>query len=468
MTGAPPEPWPAQPGWPARPHADQEGIPPAQGPGSWAAAARPRRPRPSLPVVATRYHGFWRTPRWALWKPLLGLAIGVGGYFALSLIMSIAALIIDAATGRVGIAEHAEQLEQGGGLTPSLFTLNNLSLAACILLAWAVGALHGQRPGWMSSVLGRFRWRWFFGCIGWLAPLWVIMSVVSSFLPGSAGDATTLRVTKDTGVMIAAVLLTTPLQCVGEEFGFRGLLNRAVASFVPQSSKLTSIISALLGGAVSSFAFMLAHSAQDPWLNVYYFCFGATACYLCYESGGLEASSAMHVVNNLSSMLFLPFTDFSRMFDRSAGTASPWILVQLVVVAAGALIITWRARRRGIVSSAAPAGQPFAVTEPAASRTTEPAASWTTEPAAARRQLADGAPGTGPEPKAAVPSAPTGRYAVPPTAQDAVPPTAQAGVVPDGQRPIWQPSAPPMGTPWDEHGRPVNEGTGQDPLREQR
>lgn len=439
------QPWPnGQQAWPEQPPARTEW---SGAPQAWPADRLTAPPRPSLPVVPTRYHGFWRTPRWAVWKPILGLIIGVAGYFLLSLLLSLLGLVIDARTGRISVAEHAEQLAQGGGLTPSLFILNNLSLAACILLAWAVGAIHGQRPGWLSSVVGRFRWRWFFGCIGWLLPLWVLVALVSSFIPALAGDSTPLRVTKDTWIMVAGVLLTTPLQCVGEEFGFRGLLNRAVASFVPQDTRARALVSALLGGTVSSVFFMFAHSAQDPWLNLFYFCFGAVACYLCHVSGGLEASSAMHIVNNMSSMVFLPFTDFSKMFDRSEGTGSPWGLVQLVVVAAGAAIITWRVRRRGIVAVTAPAasGQPHqsvpAVVGPGADNRTPGLAP----------QLFD-APGQQAAPvRTPAPSSTT-------AAPGPLPGVPAGDARLTGERPPWQPSAPPIGTPWDSRGRRFDSG----------
>ncbi len=439
LSGGPgPQQWPpAQPVWPAQASPDQPDWA-TRGGSTPSRSAAPRKP--SLPVVATRYHGFWRTPRWAPWKPLLGLFIGVAGYLLLSLLLSGLALLIDSATGRIGIAEHAEQLQQGGGLTPSLFILNNLSLAACILLAWAVGAIHGQRPGWMSSVVGHFRWRWFFSCIGWLLPLWVLMALVSSFVPALAGDSTPLRVNRDTWIMIAGVLLTTPLQCVGEEFGFRGLLNRAVASFVPQDTKVRALVSAWLGGAVSSVLFMFAHSADDPWLNLFYFCFGAVACYLCHVSGGLEASSAMHIVNNMSSMVFLPFTDFSRMFDRSEGTGSPWGLAQLVVVVTGAAIITWRVQRRGIVAVAAPAAH---------DRVRRPA-SWNAS-----------APGTGPELREqsssadlAGPSSEPGPIPADVVTSGPASSGRQIEDDPAAGRRSWQPSAPPIGSPWDAEGRP--------------
>lgn len=240
--------------------------------------------------------------------------------------------------------------------------------------------------------------------------------------------------------MIAGVLVTTPLQCAGEEFGFRGLVNRAVASFVPQNTRIRALISALMGGVGSSLLFMLAHSAQDPWLNLFYFCFGAGACYLCHVSGGLEASMAMHIVNNMTSMVFLPFMDFSRLFDRAEGSGNAWGLIQLAAVAGGAAIITWRVKRRGIVSEGAPAG--LDLDAPGGTAMAAPGASTPGAPGHGMGQASSSLP--------VVPASyPEQAY---PGRQFDAPVTSGTS---SGPGIPWQPTAPPIGDPWDENGRPL-------------
>mgnify|MGYP000429204154 FL=1 len=111
----------------------------------------------------------------------------------------------------------------------------------------------------------------------------------------------------------------------------------------------------LVAGAVSSsLVFTAAHAAGDPWLNVYFFCFGLAACYVTWRTGGLEAAIAIHVVNNVCSEAFLPFSGVSEIFHREAGTAGPLVLVGMVVIALAVALIVWQAEKRDIQVTAAP------------------------------------------------------------------------------------------------------------------
>ncbi|WP_455130718.1 CPBP family intramembrane glutamic endopeptidase [Propionibacterium acidifaciens] len=312
----------------------------------------------ALPVLPTRYHGLWHSPRWRVWRPVVGTLVGGVLWFAASTVAFVVAMVIDVASGRSTAEEYYPSLAGGGGFTPALFIANNVGLACSIPIVWLVARLHGQPIGFVHSVIGRFRWRWFGWCLAVLLPIWIVFTVADAFLEGGGLDG--LAVNGDTVVLILGILLTTPLQCAGEEWFFRGGINRLVAGCFPQRTKTLGIVSALVGGAVSSFCFMLAHMAQDPWLNIGYFCFGAAACLLCYCTGGLEASTAMHIINNMTAMALMPFSDISHMMDRSEGTGSPWSLLQLAVIAIAAALICRRARARGldVVSGPEPAPAP--------------------------------------------------------------------------------------------------------------
>ena len=58
-------------------------------------------------------------------------------------------------------------------------------------------------------------------------------------------------------------------------------------------------------------------------------------------TGGLEASIAWHVVNNLSAMWVLPFVDFSHLMDRSAGAVGLGDAVETVATLALAPLALW-------------------------------------------------------------------------------------------------------------------------------
>ena len=158
-----------------------------------------------------------------------------------------------------------------------------------------------------------------------------------------------IRARPYTVLLTVGIILTTPFQCAGEEYLFRGLEQRLVASYIRPET-----LGWILATLVSSATFMWLHSAQDPWLNVYYFAFGVAASWITWRSGGLEASVAIHIVNNVISEAFMPFTDFSGMFDRSVGTGDPLVLIHVAVMVGAVALLTWQARRRGVVNRTAP------------------------------------------------------------------------------------------------------------------
>jgi membrane protease YdiL (CAAX protease family) len=164
------------------------------------------------------------------------------------------------------------------------------------------------------------------------------------------GGAPELKWNADSLFLILTVLLTTPFQAAGEEYGVRGILARSIGSWFA-SSRVGLVVAAV----VTSVVFMLLHAAQDPWLNGYYFGMGVVFSLLVWKTGGLEAAVALHVVNNLIGEITLPFGGLDTMFDRQAGSAGPEILIQafFTLAVAGAMLLI--SRRLRIPQSAAPA-----------------------------------------------------------------------------------------------------------------
>ena len=81
------------------------------------------------------------------------------------------------------------------------------------------------------------------------------------------------------------VVLTTPLQAAGEEYGFRGYLLQAFGSLFATAR--------VDGGRVlvSATLFALAHGVQNFPLFFDRFMFGLIAGWLVIRTGGLEAAS---------------------------------------------------------------------------------------------------------------------------------------------------------------------------------
>ena len=245
--------------------------------------------------------------------------------------------------------------------TASDFVINNIAIAAdlalCPLIAWV---FFRQGIGWLVSVTGRFRWRWFGEVVGVFTVGYVILSGVVIALEGTAGYGfTTLSMQPYTWVLLASIVLTTPFQCAGEEFQARALLPRLIAAIVPVKG-----LGVALSALVPSVVFMFLHDAQDPWLNLNYFCVALMMWWLAYRTGGIEASIALHLVNNLFSEWYEPFSDISGMFDRSAGTGSPDVLINLGAQLIMVVVIDILARRHGLVRLSAPGAVESVVVKP--------------------------------------------------------------------------------------------------------
>ncbi|MGC3992885.1 MAG: CPBP family intramembrane metalloprotease [Propionicimonas sp.] len=356
---APAAPFPQQPfpqqqvPYPAGPQGPVP-YPYGYAPGPWQAGPPPK---PSaLPTVPREYHEFYRTPRFRWWKPLAALALFAASALIATTLFSML-ILIDVANGRIDLNDMAS-----GNITttPMLFLANNLGIAVWVPLALLSGwAVFGQRPKWLSSIAGGFRWR-LFGRFALIAFLVLGISTgIQVALSGGVGD---LAWNPDSLFLILTILLTTPFQCAGEEYSLRGLGARCIGSWFSWRRAGLAVAT-----AVTSVVFMLLHGAGDPWLNAFYLLFAVTSSVLVWRTGGLEASIALHVCNNMISEAFMPFTDISGLFNREAGTAGPETLWQMAAVLLVAGLMLWQARKLKLQRKAAPAA-PAAMAAPATPR----------------------------------------------------------------------------------------------------
>jgi membrane protease YdiL (CAAX protease family) len=367
-----PHPYPAPPGygaWNAQPVPGQapgdpfhpQGVPgyppgvPGYPPGvpgyppGWPTAA-PAKPS-ALPVEEREYHEFFRAPRFRWWKPVLSLLMFAALWFGAAVVFPGIALAVDLATGRLQLSDlngPAEEVVKKV-MTPLGFTANNIALALSIpaagLTAWA---LHGQRPRWMSSIAGGFRW----GLLGRFVLVAGPIFLLSFGLEIVLGGPPEFRWNADSTFLILAILVTTPFQAAGEEYALRGLVARAVGSWFGWR-RLGLVVAAVL----SSVLFMVLHNANNPWLNTYYFTVGMICSVLAWRTGGLEAPVALHVCNNLVSEITLPFGGLQSMFDRGPDSAGPLVLLQLAFTFSVMAGMLWLAHRLGLSRTAAP-GRP--------------------------------------------------------------------------------------------------------------
>jgi membrane protease YdiL (CAAX protease family) len=304
----------------------------AEGMSSRVTQAPPQRPT-ELPVTPREYHAFYRTPRFRWWHSLVALALFAVAWGAAVLAATTAAVLYEVLLGRATVEEMAQGL-----MTPGLFLANNVGVALAIPVAVVTHrVVFGQRAGWLFSVQGRLRW----GLLGrFLLVAGVVHLAVLAAWLGTNGTPDGLRVRPETWFLLAVILLTTPLQAAGEEVTFRGLATRAVGSWFG-----VSWVGLVVATAVTAVLFMFLHGAGDLWLNVFYLCLAVAASLLTWRAGGLEAAVALHVVANLTTMLFLPFLGLEEVFDRGPGAGGMQALAQAAAVLLTTAALLWQTRR---------------------------------------------------------------------------------------------------------------------------
>ena len=296
-------------------------------------------PAPTEPLV-TYDHALNGTD--GPWRGILAIVTFVVGFLILSFLLGSIAIVIDLLTGTI----EPSSLETGVlTMTPMVMLFNNLSLAALIPLSMLLQRLFfGVRVGTLSSVVGAFRWRWLGRLALVIVPAWIIYVGISFLLEPTAG----IRIDGSIIAMLVIVLLTTPLQSAGEEFGARGLLQRSAGSWFRNP-----VAAFAAGTVVSATLFSIAHFAADAWLIAYYFVFAASASLAARGTGGLEAPVLIHAVNNV--LLLVPVAlsaEMDKSFDRSEGTGGPFMLVPMALCLAAALFATWWGRRYGLTTRA--------------------------------------------------------------------------------------------------------------------
>lgn len=279
-----------------------------------------------------RYPQLLRTPRQRWWRPLLGLLLAALCVVVAAVLVILAALAVEALRGNPASPGDDATLDAD---SPLGLLANNLVIAtlvpACLL---AVVVVHRGRPGWLVSVAGRLRW----ALLGRL--FLVALAVVALFFaagfaipPAGLGDldvppAGTLS------ALLVVILLSTPLQSAAEEFGFRGYLSQAVASWFARP-----LVGTFVAGAASATLFALAHGGQEPALFVDRFAFGVVASFLVWRTGGLEASIALHAANNLVTLGWTAATGSIQETLETSALDWPYALLDMTMMAVFAAVV---------------------------------------------------------------------------------------------------------------------------------
>jgi membrane protease YdiL (CAAX protease family) len=311
-------PFPAQP-LPAQPF-------PAQ---PFPAQPFPQATPPPAPPGGLEFHQLLRGGRPGWWW------VGIPGIIGLLIawILAQAVLIVPFLVGLMisgrSLDSSLDYLSDLDHPTPVFLAYLNLGLASAIPLAFlTIWALHGLRPGWLTSVVPRMRWGYFAVCIGLSVIALIATVVVGLLLPAAGGEQMTgeLAPIDDRALQfILVILLLTPFQAAGEEYLFRGYLTQAVGALVPPRPELR-LLGRALAVVIPAVLFALAHGiGQSPPVFFDRLAFGLVAGVLVIATGGLEAAIAMHVLNNFVAFGFaIALGEMDSVMNP--GEASWWIL----------------------------------------------------------------------------------------------------------------------------------------------
>jgi membrane protease YdiL (CAAX protease family) len=157
--------------------------------------------------------------------------------------------------------------------------------------------------------------------------------------PAPASDQVTTVSFAEWLPFAVVILLTTPLQAAGEEYGFRGYGLQVLGAWVRTP---------WFGIIITSLLFAAAHGSQSPALFLNRFAFGVIAGVLTVRTGGLEAAIGIHVVNNVVVLLLASAT--GQLAPSLTPSEAPWgvALLDVAGMVVYAVLALWLARRMGL------------------------------------------------------------------------------------------------------------------------
>ncbi|MFC4050526.1 type II CAAX prenyl endopeptidase Rce1 family protein [Actinomadura syzygii] len=317
------------------------------------------------------FHRLARNPPHRWWRPLAGSLVIVAGGMGLAVVVMIIGMIVRTVV-EGGVPDTDSDSVFGNDTADLAFDLGSLALFLPVAL-FAAWGLQRRRPGTLSSVAGRLRWRWMLACCG-LAVLFCIVSFGASIVAGAAVDDQSSGDEHWVGwgrflAPAIVILLLVPFQSAAEEYVFRGWLLQAVGACTLEDVKgrvgraFSVVFRTPWPGIVVGSALFTSGHGYTGWGILDIFFFGAVAAWLAVKTGGLESSIALHVFNNL--MAFLLPAAVGELDIEQGGV--PWQVVaaDIAPMALYAATVVWLARRMKIQTvTAGPEDDDVPVTPP--------------------------------------------------------------------------------------------------------
>lgn len=223
---------------------------------------------------------------------------------------------------------------------PALFALTFLSLIAIVPSLFLARLVVGPRPwGLIHSVTGRLRRSLLFPYLGLGFVIYGIYYAVVLATSGAALPDYRYSQPSQVEFWVIAVLILVlvPVQCYAEELAYRGFMMQMLGRWV-RTPWLPIVLPAAL--------FMFSHP-YDAWGLGFVFAMGVYAGFLCWYTGGLEASVSLHVANNVTLLLLSLVAGLDPFASEGVTPmdALQGIALEGVYVVLACLIFNARARR---------------------------------------------------------------------------------------------------------------------------
>ncbi|MEV5147693.1 type II CAAX endopeptidase family protein [Streptomyces sp. NPDC052727] len=277
--------------------------------------------------------------------PLLGtLVVAVTYVITVVLLM----LVLAALGSGMGYPQDDDGWPEFGPVSGTAVDLLCIAVGIPVLLL--IVRWIGRRPaGTVSSVTGRLRWRWLLLCVLTAVPILGLAMGCMVLLPADGEPESQWVGWPAFGRALAVLVVLVPVQAAAEEYVFRGWLTQTAGAF------LRSPWAALLPQAV---LFAAAHGWGTPWGFADLVVFGLAAGWLTWRTGGLEASIALHTVNNLLAFgLSAAVVDGLTSDDTAADAGWQLVVFDVLSIALYTAAVAWWLRRRRL-DRTAPAPQP--------------------------------------------------------------------------------------------------------------
>ncbi|MDI6102787.1 CPBP family intramembrane metalloprotease [Actinoplanes sp. NEAU-A12] len=294
------------------------------------------------PPPGSPYHRLARTPVHRWWRPVLGTLFLV----VAALVMMIGLVgVSSGAAWMAGRPDGPDGIPTFGALTDTALGFVAIALVLPLILV-AVIWIQRRPVGTISSVTGALRWRWLLICLP------VALVAILLFLSGG------LLLSEATGVdaglgdplagwgpfltSAAVLVLVVPFQAAAEEYLCRGWLLQGLGVWF-RGPWLPIVAQAAVFAAL--------HGWGTPFGFADLLLFGVVAGWVTVRTGGLEAAIALHVVNNLVTMVVA--AAYGQLTVEETAADMPWQLAvaDAPVLIGFGLVIVWLARRRALPSA---------------------------------------------------------------------------------------------------------------------